>query len=341
MLSEIQPPSAGLVAYRRESYGAGRFRVIKYLAGAGQGYVLLIKDQWCGGLAVLKGMWWKPGQLRDESWEIALDRNKASQQDGLKAIYQAMQLTQQAPTIIDVLAEPSPTLEAQGILSTTTEHFVVSQFIGLDGEPVQTLQKEIETRHDRGNRFSEDELMDLAEQLCAALGALHTRRPSKTPGKREEYWIHADLKPENVLILGPPPQYILIDYDAAVLNEQPIGTTTPAYSPPIPRGSTKSDESDAAHERFDIYMLGVTLAEALTLDRLDDDLKRLLYGDEDDFSKGKQQLAQHGASPILTTLIGSCLASPDRRTRNVQSIIADLARARDTAALYKALTGQR
>ncbi|WP_067793888.1 phosphotransferase [Actinomadura formosensis] len=340
---EIDSDQVGKVAYRRESYGGGRFRVVRLLAGAGQGYALLTEDTWCGGMTVLKGLWWDQGHLRDEGWRPRLDRNKAQQQQGLKAVYQAMQVTQQAPPVIDVLPEPSPTLEASGVAADEHEYFVVTEFVGIPGRPVRTLEDDIKARRREKRPFTEDELIDLAEQLCGALGALHARRPAKrrTPGHREEYWIHADLKPENVLVLGPPEQYILIDYDAAVVDGQPISTTTPAYSPPVPHGATRNPELDKAAERFDIYMLGATLAEALGLSRLDEDMKRQLYGTAHEHGVAKQRLAALGGSPILTTLIASCLAEPAYRTRNVQSIQADLARARDGAVLSSVLLGAR
>ena len=342
-LEEIPSDHVGKGAFRRDRYGGERFRVVRLLAGAGQGYALLIEDTWCGGLAVLKGLWWDQGLFRDESWQAGLDRSKARQQQGLKAVYQAMQLTQQAPAVIDVLAEPSPTLEARGIAAEDNEYFVVTEFVGVRDQPVRTLEAEIEARCEKGQHFTEDELIDLAEQLCGALAALHARRPVKrrTSGRREEYWIHADLKPENVLVLGPPAQYVLIDYDAAVVDGEPIGTTTPAYSPPAPPGATRSPELDKASERFDIYMLGATLAEALRLARLDDDTRRQLYGTVREHGLAKQKLAELGHSPILTTLIASCLAEPDYRTRNVASIQADLARARDGAVLSSVLLGTR
>ena len=342
-LAEIPSEQVGKTAFRRDRYGGERFRVIRLLAGAGQGYALLTEDTWCGGLAVLKGLWWDKGLFRDESWRAGLDRSKARQQQGLKAVYQAMQLTQQAPTVIDVLAEPSPTLEETGIAAQDDEYFVVSEFVGVPDRPVCTLEDDIGARRSEGRPFTEDELIDLAEQLCGALAALHARRQVKRriAGRREEYWIHADLKPENVLVLGPPAQYVLIDYDAAVADGQPIGTTTPAYSPPGAPGAARGPELDAASERFDIYMLGATLAEALGLTRLDDDTRRQLYGTIREHGLAKQRLAELGHSPILTTLIASCLAEPTYRTRNVQSIQADLARARDGAVLSSVLLGAR
>jgi serine/threonine protein kinase len=338
MIPEEISLEPGKVAFRRDFYGGERFEFVKVLARGGQGYALLVDDKWCGGQAVLKGLWWDPALFRDESWRAGLDRSKARQQQGLKAVYRAMQLTQQAPPVIDVLVEESPTLEARGITPQDEEYFVVTEFVGIPGKPVRTLEDEIRERGegDKKRRFTEDELIDLAEQLCGALAALHTPRRG---GRGDEYWIHADLKPENVLVLGPPAQYVLIDYDAAVVRGEPISTTTPAYSPPAPPGTDRSPELDSASEKFDIYMLGASLAHALTLARLDENAKRKLYGTIQEHNAEKQRLAKHGLSPILTTLIASCLADPDYRTRNVQSILADLARARDGAVLSSVLLG--
>ncbi|GAA0958344.1 hypothetical protein [Actinocorallia libanotica] len=340
-MEQIQAKDATSVAYQAERYGE-RYKVIRCLAVAGQGYALLVEDSWCKGKAVLKGLWFKRGELNSGLWESGLDLNKARQQEGLKAVYQAMQLTQQAPAVIDVIADPSPTLIEEGIEPVADEYFVVMEFVGVEGRPVLTLLDEIKERKREGRPFTEDELIDLAEQLCGALGALHTRRKaSGAMGKKEEYWIHADLKPENVLVLGPPAQYVLIDYDAAVVDGEPISTTTDAYAPPAPPGARRSEECQRATEGFDIYMLGATLAEALTLEKLDEDTKRGFYGTLREHGLAKQKLAGHGGGPILTTLISSCLAEPKVRTRNVQSILSDLARARDGAALYAALMDAR
>lgn len=326
------------IAFRRDHYGDERFEFVKVLARGGQGYALLVEDKWCGGRAVLKGLWWDSSLFRDESWRNGLDRSKVRQQQGLKAVYRAMQLTQQAPSVIDVLVEESPTLEARGITPRDDEYFVVTEFVGIPGKPVRTLENEIMDRHDKMRSFTEDELIDLAEQLCGALAALHAPRRGR---RGDEYWIHADLKPENVLVLGPPAQYVLIDYDAAVVRGEFIGTTTLDYSPPVPPGADLSTERDSASEKFDIYMLGTTLAHALTLARLDEQTKRNFYGTFHEHTAEKQRLAEYGLSPILTTLIASCLADVEFRTRNVQSILTDLARAREGAVLSSVLLGEK
>jgi len=347
ILEEIQSDQVGRTAYRRAYYDGERFRVMRLLASAGQGYALLAEDTWCGGLAVLKGLWWDQGDFRDENWVAALDRRNGRLEKGIRAVYQVTQLTQQAPAVISFLKEPSPALEATGNDDGTLEYFVVSEFVGIPGRTSQdkisvlTLDDDIRARRDAGRPFAEDELIDLAEQLCGALAALHAPRHRTQRSGRGEYWIHADVKPENVLVLGPPAQYVLIDYDAAVMAGQPINTTTLAYSPPIPDGASRGDEQDRAHEKFDVYMLGATLAEALTLNRLDEATRRLLYGSAHEHSQAKQRLAAHGHSPILTTLIASCLAEPGFRIGNVQSIQADLSRARDGAVLSSVLLGNK
>ncbi|REE97765.1 hypothetical protein [Thermomonospora umbrina] len=337
---ELPGGDASKVAYRRDRYGDGRFRFLRFLAGAGQGYALLVEDTWCGGPAVLKGMWWPPSHLRTPgsgAGSAQLERRKAQQEQGMRATWKAVQLTQHAPSVVDVLNEESPSLVAAGMADPEKEYFVVTQFIGLPDTPVRTLKDDIDERRRSDRPYTELELIDLAEQLCGALGALHARRSAKKKaGRSEEYWIHADIKPENVLLLGPPAQYVLIDYDGAVIDGDPIAVTTAAYSPPVPPGYELSPERDKAEELFDIYMLGATLAEAAGLERLDEETRRMLYGDGP--QEGRRRIAALERSPIVTTLIVSCLAPPKFRLRTVQSIQADLIRARDGAALASVLT---
>ena len=129
----------------------------------------------------------------------------------------------------------------------------------------------------------------------------------------------------------------MIDYDGAVERGEPIPTSTEGYAPPERRGEPNR-ERDKATERFDIYLLGTTLAHAAGLDMLDDDSRWLLYGGEDEHARGKQRIKEFGYGPILTTIISSCLAEPSRRLGSVGAVQTDLGRARDNALLSELLT---
>jgi serine/threonine protein kinase len=324
----------GKCTYHSAAYDGGRFAVKSLLAAAGQGYVLLVEDTWSGAPAVLKGMWWKQSELHDaRNAGSYLNLRNAELLQGLAATMQATQLTQQAPVVVDTLREPSPALLATGVHTPPDEIFIVQQFVGYGWSAARTLKDDLATRAAASRRFTSAELLDLADQLCSTLAALHTprRRPD---GGRTAYWVHADVKPENILVLGPPWQYVLIDYDGAVEKDDVIRVTTDNYAPPLPLGTR---ERDSADQRFDIYMLGATLAEAAGLRQLDDNLRLNLYRDESAHQEAKRQVAELGYGPILTSVIATCLAEPNYRIAEVGIVQDELTRARQTSALARAL----
>ncbi|MET8786174.1 hypothetical protein [Streptomyces sp. NPDC004589] len=319
-------------------FGAdGRFVTRRLLAKAGQGYIVLAEDRWSGGEVVIKGMWWSERALDDPRLvQNALSVQQTQRQQGLRAVRQATQLTQQCPVVISVESQPSPSLIAVGLSDPLSESFLVQQFIGQRGGTSRTLQDEIETRAEEQRRFTEDELLDLAEQLCNTLAALHTERHNgKTSSKG---WIHADIKPENILVLGPPARYVLIDYDAAVQVGDYISTTTQAYAPPGPEGSDESGERGEANVRFDIYMLGATLAHAAALRRLDPQQYRQMYAEDFEASApARRYLTSLGYGPVLTNALATCLSARKFRLATVDRVRIDLARARSATVLQSAL----
>ncbi|MFI6442247.1 hypothetical protein [Streptomyces sp. NPDC050759] len=321
-------------------FGAdGRFVTRDLLAMAGQGYIVLAKDRWSGGEVVIKGMWWSETALDDPRLvQNALSVQQAQRRQGLKAVRQATQLTQQCPVVISVESQPSPSLTAAGRHPDPVppESFLVQQFIGQRGGASRNLQKDIEVRAEEKRRFTEDELLDLAEQLCNTLAALHRERHSDRTSSKG--WIHADIKPENILVLGPPARYVLIDYDAAVQVGDHISTTTQAYAPPGQEGSDEAGELGEAHVRFDIYMLGATLAHAAALKRLDAQQYRQLYAEDRDASApGRKYLTSLGYGPVLTNALATCLSARKFRLATVDRVRIDLARARSATVLQSAL----
>lgn len=327
---------ANHLTYYPPTYGNGRFQVIGPLATAGQGYTLLVQDTWCGGPAVLKGMWWKQIDLDNlRRARQPLDTNNQNLLNGLHAAQQATQLSQQAPAVIAIIRQQSPVAEYQDWPDLLEECFVVHQFVGAGEQAAPTLHDLLAVRHRRQARLTPLELLDLADQLCNGLAAVHA--PRQDGNGRRSKWIHSDLKPENVLVLGPPYRYVLIDYDGAVKVGDPIPTSTPDYSPPERHGQ-RNHEQDRADEKFDIYLLGTTLAHAAGLEVLAEETRMLLYGSEEDHVRGKQRIEELGYGPIVTTIIASCLAEPDKRLGNVGSVQTDLGRARDNALLAELLT---
>ncbi|MGC4946580.1 hypothetical protein ACLQ2N_10345 [Streptomyces sp. DT224] len=332
------------LAWIPESYGDdGRFRTRRLLAGAGQGYAVLAQDSWSGGDVVIKGMWWSQAHLDDPRSVVgALGEQKKQRDQGLRAARQAAQLTQQCPVVISVEAQPSPSLLADGRHGgpdgdqVPYESFLVQQFIGHQGGVSRTLQEEIEERALAHRRFKPDQLLDLAEQLCNTLAALHADRHSGS--EHSKGWIHADIKPENILVLGPPARYVLIDYDAAVQIGDRISTTTRAYAPPSAEGTDEPSEMAPASERFDIYMLGATLAHAAALRRLTDRQARELYAEDFAVSApARRFIANLNYGPILTNALTTCLSAKKFRLATVDRVRTDLARARSATALQSAL----
>lgn len=347
------------LAWLPEAYGEdGRFRTRRLLAGAGQGYAVLAEDRWSGGDVVIKGMWWSQSDLDDpRSVHGALGEQKKQRDQGLRAARQAAQLTQQCPVVISVESQPSPSLLADGRHGrpggrpgggmpgeVPYESFVVQQFIGHHGGVSRThhggvsrtLQEEIDERAASHRRFKPDQLLDLAEQLCNTLAALHADRHNGD--EHSKGWIHADIKPENILVLGPPARYVLIDYDAAVQIGDRIRTTTRAYAPPSAEGTDEPSELAPASERFDIYMLGATLAHAAALRRLTDRQARELYAEDFDVSApARRFIAGLRYGPILTNALTTCLSAKKFRLATVDRVRTDLARARSATALQAAL----
>lgn len=319
------PRTAGHLTYLPPSYGPeGRFVVRSELASAGQGYVLRVEDTWSGGPAVLKGMWWLPAELADRQRAgSAVSLRNHSLLEGQAVVTRATQVTQQAPVVAATVWEPSPAMAGAGSPGEPfDEVFVVQRFVGeFDGTAWQaapTLRDLLEM----GTRLNPAELIDLADQLCGALAALHP--PRNRRGVR--HWVHCDVKPENILVLrGPPARYVLIDYDGAVQSGSPLRVTTDSYAPP------DGEERDPVDQRFDIYMLGATLAQVAGFER---EQREKLYRDTT-AEAAKKALYQLGYGPILTGVIATCLA----RTRfaHVSLIQTELARARQTAALRAAL----
>lgn len=331
-----RPDGSGDLAFIPPAFGPeGRFRFREVIATAGQGYTLLVTDTWTGGLGVLKGLWWEP-QVLAEPRRIGspLAYKNGLIASGAEAVRRATQLTQQAPIVVTTLRDPSPTLQATGHGAEWEEQFVVQQFVGYAGSAASTLTHRIREIVRTGSRFSELELLDLASQLCDTLAAVHAKR--KLPNGRSTHWVHADIKPDNILVLGPPWRYILIDYDGAVAEGDRIPLTTAEYAPPR-RADGYGAEEERALAKFDLYMFGATLAEAAGLRRLDDAVRNDLYGDPDRHRQGKQAIRKLGYGPILTTVIASCLAEPTFRLGSAVAVATDLARARSATVLSERL----
>lgn len=119
----------------------------------------------------------------------------------------------------------------------------------LEGDTVEAR------RHRLGGAMPVDEVLEIADQALAALGAAH-----------EKGIIHRDVKPDNVFVCHDG-EVKLLDFGLARMKDTQAETTktgvtigTPAFMPPEQaRGSR--DDVDA---RSDVWGLGATLFTALT-----------------------------------------------------------------------------
>jgi serine/threonine-protein kinase len=109
---------------------------------------------------------------------------------------------------------------------------------------------------ERVRTLSVPEAVNIARQLCAALGAAHERDI-----------VHRDIKPENVFLTGQHGRYTVkvLDFgisrvgdSAASLTKTGIVMGTPAYMPPEQARGARVDH------RADIYAVGAILYEAVT-----------------------------------------------------------------------------
>jgi serine/threonine protein kinase len=139
-------------------------------------------------------------------------------------------------------------------LAQVTDHFqawshyyIVTEFI-----QGQTLTQMLEGRHEP---FPEKQVLAWASQLCDVLAYLHSREPKI---------IYRGLKPSNVMVAGDTDTVKLVSFSIARfykpgLDKDTLVLGTVGYAAPEQYGTAQTDE------RTDIYALGVTLHQLLTL----------------------------------------------------------------------------
>ena len=112
------------------------------------------------------------------------------------------------------------------------DDYIISEYA--DGSDLSTV------------KISSENVIDIAFELCNALGELHKNDV-----------IHRDIKPSNI-ILGNDGHIKLIDFDAArikkaTVDKDTVFIGTDGFAPPEQFGFTQTDE------RSDIYAFGVTI----------------------------------------------------------------------------------
>lgn len=149
-------------------------------------------------------------------------------------------------------------------LPRVTNHFVTEgqQYLVMDFVEGEDLKE----RLNREGRQSEAEVKRWGEQICDALGYLHTRTPPV---------IHRDIKPGNIKLTSYG-DAMLVDFGIAKASSSESKTTTsaaaftPGYAPPEQYGMGRSDP------RTDQYALAATLYTLLTGQTPPDSMERLL-----------------------------------------------------------------
>ncbi|HEU5100399.1 MAG TPA: serine/threonine-protein kinase, partial [Roseiflexaceae bacterium] len=222
-----------------------RYRLIRLLGSGGFGAVYLAEDQRLGRAVALKEM---------DAARLGPDERAVAEQ-----------LFEREARMLASLDHPGLT-RIWDFFQHDRRAFLVMEYV-----PGRTLRDLVQAR---GGPLDESLVLECALQLCDVLAYLHSRQPPV---------IFRDLKPANVMVVPgdgrweigdgsipspnsqlPAPRFVLIDFGIARLfkPDQPGDTLiigTPGYAPPEQYGQGQTDQ------RSDIYSLGATLYELLTL----------------------------------------------------------------------------
>lgn len=175
---------------------------------------------------------------------------------------------------------------------------------------------------DRKGRFTVEETLPIALQLCGALGAMHAQNI-----------VHRDLKPENVFLVGGAdgfPIVKLLDFGLvkflyggdAFIHTRPDATIgTPAFMAP------EQFDSPEVDNRADIYALGAILYEMLTgrppflAATPAEGYKKVMTEDPVPPSARVEDAEAAGITPVIDALILRCLArKPEHRIQDCQEL---------------------
>jgi serine/threonine-protein kinase len=170
------------------------------------------------------------------------------------------------------------------------QHFYSMEYV--DGEDLSSLLRRI-------GRLPTDKGLEIARQLCAALGAVHDRS-----------LLHRDLKPSNVMLDGRG-KVRLTDFGLAAAGDgsAPSGVGgTPAYMAPEQFGGAP------ASVQSDLYALGLVLYEVFTGQRLFDSTNMAgLRAQQERFRPTDLSSTPVALDPAIERAIGRCL---EREPRN-------------------------
>ncbi len=218
-------PGTGMLPPR--SVLAGRYVILRCVGRGGMGAVYQASD------AHIPGKTWAVKEISEAALTDPLERQQAREAFQKEALMLASLDHPNLPRITDYFAEGG-------------KQYLVMDFI--EGE---TLLERLE--HAQGGLLPVEEVIQWADQLCAVLDYLHTRKPPV---------IFRDLKPANVMVTREG-VVKLIDFGIARLFKAGKRTDTTfigteGYSPREQYGRGQTDA------RSDIYALGATLHHLLT-----------------------------------------------------------------------------
>ncbi len=208
---------------------AGRYLITEKIAEGGMGAIYQAKDLRLDGKTVA---------LKEMSMEKIPQKERAKV---LNAFEREAELL--ASLRHHNLTRVTDRFEEQG------RHYMVMEFI--KGKTLDTLLKQ------RSQPFPEEQVLIWAEQLCDVLSFLHNQKPSAI--------IYRDIKPGNIMLVQDTDLVKLIDFGIARIykphkKKDTIPFGTEGYAPPEQYGGKQTDA------RADVYSLGVTLHQLLTLE---------------------------------------------------------------------------
>ena len=216
----------------------------------------------------------KPGEVVKQRYRIV----KQLGQGGFGAVYRAEDLSLKTfcalKENLDYWEEAQRQFEREARLLAglrhpnlprVTDYFSIpaqGQYLVMDfieGYDLQTILDRI------GQPLAEKQVVAWIDQICDALGFLHTQNPPI---------IHRDVKPANIKIT-PNGHAMLVDFGIAKTYDPNVRTTigaravTPGYSPVEQYGHEKTDP------RADLYALGATMYTLLTCQRPPESISRV------------------------------------------------------------------
>ena len=206
---------------------AGRYRIMEKIAQGGMGAVYKAQD---------KRLDKKTVAVKEMS-ELAVEKSDRTR---------VLEAFQREAELLARLKHPN-LVQVSDRFQNGDRHYMVMEFIA--GE---TLRDILEGRSDP---FPEEQVLIWADQLCDVLSYLHSHKPKI---------IYRDIKPANVMVVSGADTVKLIDFGITRFykpgkKKDTIEFGTDGYAPPEQYGKAQTDE------RADVYALGATLHQLLTL----------------------------------------------------------------------------